>query len=364
MSRSGPILLPVFVLLLLAAETVAGQNARISAGYSLRNFSIQSTPNPNFEGNIGFTQKGFLHAELEQIFRHRLTFSLRGDYLLKNGESPFIGGPIDFNQFSISTNLGLQFDRIGIYAGVHGGYTWNVNFSAIDNSSDEVNYSLGTRGSPDSLFGGLQIGARYYLFKYLRLEAEFKNSSFLKDRFTPGVQTISGSQITAASFGSSQFSVGISITIPFRSRSSKRAAGPGSRAGTPLISAIGSLQFQSPLEGPALITSSFGHRWGRMHEGVDLDAQKGDRVLAAADGIVIEAGTSLSYGKMVIVRHGSSYTSYYSHLSRIHVRNGQNVRRGEMIGLAGDSGVATGVHLHFELRKDGNPLNPEQFIRF
>jgi murein DD-endopeptidase MepM/ murein hydrolase activator NlpD len=97
---------------------------------------------------------------------------------------------------------------------------------------------------------------------------------------------------------------------------------------------------------------------------VDLDARRGDAVVAAASGVVIHAGALRGFGNTVIIRHGGSYTTTYAHLHRIQVREGQNVRRGDAIGTAGDSGAATGVHLHFELRRDGVPIDPQQYIRF
>jgi murein DD-endopeptidase MepM/ murein hydrolase activator NlpD len=352
----------VVILIFFTADYAFGQNTRLSAGYSLRNFTVQTVQNPDFVGDIGFTQKGLLHVEMEQVFRHSYFLGVKGDYLIQNQNSGFTGGPVNFNQLSLQTNVGLQWDRIGIYAGVNAGYIWDLTFNPMGDSADGNN-RVKPSGQPNSLFGGLQIGARYYLFKYLRLEAEFRNSGFLKNRFTPVSNQASESVLESVHLNPTQFSIGLSLSIPIRTGNRNRSA-TGIGSSPSMISTTGEVRFRSPVDGPAHITSSFGRRWGRMHEGIDIDAQKGDRIRAAADGIVIEAKNSLSYGRMVVIRHGTSYNTYYTHLSRIDVRTGDRIRVGDVVGLAGDSGVATGVHLHFELRRDGIPVDPERYIRF
>jgi hypothetical protein len=100
----------------------------------------------------------------------------------------------------------------------------------------------------------------------------------------------------------------------------------------------------------------------RMHRGMDFKARYGAEVFASAGGRVTFAGVSGGYGNLVILAHGSGYTSYYGHLSRIEVRVGQKVRRGQRIGRVGTSGRVTGPHLHFEIRKNGRTVDPLPLI--
>ena len=115
---------------------------------------------------------------------------------------------------------------------------------------------------------------------------------------------------------------------------------------------------------PVSVTSGFGERehpiLGEMkeHLGVDLAARRGQGVFAAAPGVVLTAGWNGGYGYQVEVQHAPRLTTRYSHLSRMMVEPGQILERGDLIGLAGDTGMATGVHLHFEVWKDGRPRDP------
>ncbi|PWN07247.1 M23 family metallopeptidase [Rhodohalobacter mucosus] len=354
----------IAVHVLLFYGDLFGQSTRISAGYTLRNFSAETVINPDVSSESALLQKGSIHVEVEQLFRHSFFMGIRSDYLIHNRNTPLTGGPVDFNQVSFKGSVGLQWDRIGLYTGVNGGYLWDLSFQPSENAQTGLT-SITPSGESGSFFGGLHIGARYYLFRYLRVEAEFRNPVFAKNRFEPNSARSSLSGLSSIRFEPTQFSVGVSVSIPIRNRA--RARSSSTRTGStppPLLSTSGSVRFRSPVDGPALITSPFGRRWGRMHEGVDIDARKGDRILAAADGVVVEAKTSVSYGRMVIVQHSDLYSTYYTHLSRISVSGGDRVRAGDVIGQAGDTGVATGVHLHFEVRRNGVAVDPERYIRF
>ncbi|MES2343287.1 MAG: M23 family metallopeptidase [Pseudomonadota bacterium] len=119
-----------------------------------------------------------------------------------------------------------------------------------------------------------------------------------------------------------------------------------------------------------LINSPFGLRrlpWedhGRLHEGVDIAGPTGTKVVAVADGIVVRAGESPSYGRYVEIEHGVGLTSFYAHLGKIErgTRKGAYVEAGKTIGKMGSSGTSTGPHVHFEIRQDDKPLNPLVFI--
>ncbi len=111
------------------------------------------------------------------------------------------------------------------------------------------------------------------------------------------------------------------------------------------------------------VTSSFGARWGEQHSGIDIGAPKGTSNKAADGGVIKFAGWSGNYGKLIIIDHENGYTTYYGHNDTIKVKVGQRVARGEVIGTVGDTGRATGPHLHFEVRKNGVAVNPMKYLK-
>ncbi|MEK5262454.1 M23 family metallopeptidase [Paenibacillus sp. FSL L8-0663] len=122
----------------------------------------------------------------------------------------------------------------------------------------------------------------------------------------------------------------------------------------------GSGQFAWPTAG-AVMTSSFGGRWGRMHEGVDL---VGDHTIQASDeGVVTFAGQQNGYGNVIMIDHRNGYQTVYGHLSSIGVHVGQVVQQGEAIGIMGNTGRSTGTHVHFEIRKNNSPQDPMTYLR-
>lgn len=118
-----------------------------------------------------------------------------------------------------------------------------------------------------------------------------------------------------------------------------------------------------PVE-PVTITSLYGERWHpitgqlRRHLGVDLAARRGQVVAVAEKGVVLRAGWNGDHGQQVEVLHAGQWVTRYSHLSQVLVTTGEVMARGDAVGLAGDTGLATGVHVHFELWHDGNSLDP------
>lgn len=122
-----------------------------------------------------------------------------------------------------------------------------------------------------------------------------------------------------------------------------------------------------PVSGP--ITSPFGMRmhpvYGRpiLHAGIDIAANQGTTIGAAADGRVIVAGTQGDCGKMVAIDHHGGLSTIYCHMSQIFVGVGQEVQRGQAIGAVGMTGDATGPHLHFQVMQDGHPVDPMSFLR-
>ena len=123
--------------------------------------------------------------------------------------------------------------------------------------------------------------------------------------------------------------------------------------------------------GPAArqISSPFGYRKDpftrqrRFHTGIDIAGPKKSPVVATAHGRVVFAGRNGNYGKTVIIDHGSGYQTRYAHLARIKTKKGKRVKRGEVIGKLGQTGRATGPHLHYEVRRNGKPVDPRPYLK-
>jgi murein DD-endopeptidase MepM/ murein hydrolase activator NlpD len=134
-----------------------------------------------------------------------------------------------------------------------------------------------------------------------------------------------------------------------------RAAQANRQAGSP-TSTPSSAGLIWPVNGP--ITSPFGWRWGRMHQGIDIGVGMGTPIKAAAAGTVIYCGWESGYGNLTVIDHGGNLATAYGHQSSIAFACGQQVAQGDVIGYVGCTGHCTGPHLHFEVRIDGNPVDP------
>jgi len=117
------------------------------------------------------------------------------------------------------------------------------------------------------------------------------------------------------------------------------------------------------------ITSMFGYRSdpfdsenAEYHPGIDFKGAKGDPVHVTADGKVVFTGPKGGYGNCIIVQHKNDFQTLYGHLSHIDVEDGQSVSTGDVIGKVGSTGRSTGAHLHYEVRKNGKPINPIKFL--
>lgn len=120
-------------------------------------------------------------------------------------------------------------------------------------------------------------------------------------------------------------------------------------------------KFVLPLKGP--VSSRFGRRGGRLHEGIDILAPEGTEVRSAAYGVVIYTGDVLrGYGNAIIVDHGEGITTLYAHLQDIRVESGDPVAEGAVIGTVGRTGNASTPHLHFELRVGEAAVDPERYF--
>lgn len=128
----------------------------------------------------------------------------------------------------------------------------------------------------------------------------------------------------------------------------------------PIVPPGGSGVLGWPVSGP--VTSGFGMRWGRMHEGVDVAVPSGTAVRAAAAGSVIYVGWLGGYGNLVVVDHGGGLSTAYAHNSSFAVSQGQSVAAGEVVAYAGSTGHSTGPHVHFEVRVNGSAVDPLGYL--
>ncbi|WP_291569937.1 M23 family metallopeptidase [Clostridium sp. UBA4548] len=133
----------------------------------------------------------------------------------------------------------------------------------------------------------------------------------------------------------------------------------------PVISSVRNkmVTLNSALHTPTIgwLTSSFGVRDGVMHKGIDLAANLGTPVEAALDGKVSFSGTLKGYGKVVKVDHGNGMETIYAHCNKLYVNSGEEVKRGDHIADVGSTGDSTGPHLHFEVKINGNPVDPLKY---
>lgn len=132
-----------------------------------------------------------------------------------------------------------------------------------------------------------------------------------------------------------------------------------------LLNAIPAIR---PIKNMYHVTSGFGRRYHpilktiRMHTGIDITAPKGTPVYATADGVVSSDQGGSGYGVTVVLNHGYSYQSLYAHLSKKVVKTGQRIKRGQLIGYLGNTGLSMGSHLHYEVLKGGTPVNPVHYF--
>jgi len=165
-----------------------------------------------------------------------------------------------------------------------------------------------------------------------------------------GVDTI----MTANSKSGEQIGIGEKIFIPGGKKPQNRER-QLARAETPVSRSVGE-RFALPAIGE--ITSGFGNRWGKRHNGIDVANDVGTKIRAARAGQVVYAGWYSGYGYTVIIEHDQGYTTLYGHLSEAIVQNEQYVKGGQVIAYMGNTGNSTGPHLHFEVLKNGVPINP------
>ena len=149
----------------------------------------------------------------------------------------------------------------------------------------------------------------------------------------------------------------------FRSRGHFQAGndahdGPSTTAqGTP------TLQFDWPVDEARLTQRYLPHKKRRPHWGIDLASNRGSHIMSSHYGTVVYTGSNFKgYGKLIVVESGPIWATFYSHLDKILVKEGQVVKPGQIIGLMGRTGRATGVHLHFEVRNNRMPIDPLRYL--
>jgi murein DD-endopeptidase MepM/ murein hydrolase activator NlpD len=138
-----------------------------------------------------------------------------------------------------------------------------------------------------------------------------------------------------------------------------QAAGVATGTSEPTAAPTGT-GFAWPLSGP--ITSPFGMRWGTLHPGIDIGVPTGTPIHAAGSGTVVWCGWMSGYGNLVMIDHHNGLATLYGHQSRIAASCGEQVTTGELIGYVGCTGFCTGPHLHFEVRLNGNPVDPLGYL--
>ena len=141
---------------------------------------------------------------------------------------------------------------------------------------------------------------------------------------------------------------------------SSRSATVSTGTASASIPATGA-SFMRPITG-GTITSVYGRRSSGFHTGLDIADSTGTPIYASASGTVVTAGWSGGYGQLVVIDHGNGYQTYYAHCSSIYVSVGQTVSQGQNISALGSTGNSTGPHVHFEIRYNGETLNPQNYI--
>lgn len=342
-------------LFILSSSAVSAQDWRLSAGYSIQSVGFNYVPNQLYKGDINAVSKGMLEIELERYLFYRFYVGGKLEYLLHNEQDMLIGGPVNFGQLNLGAIAGLQWPKWGVYGGVKAGSVHNFSVKATDRSGD---FLWVTPVEPaSSLTTSFTGGIKYYLLNFLRLQFEVTQTNFLPQDIVPQSSFNENPAFRSFDMNPISFSVGVSISIPWN-----RPARKKDRDLPPLMR-MSNVDFNKPMD-ETFVTSPFGPRWNNVHQGVDLDASLRDNIYAAEKGIVVKAGKGRGYGKMVRVKHAGGFETVYAHMSRIKVKEGERIRKGDVVGKAGNTGTSTGVHLHFEVWKDGKRVNPEAYLRF
>jgi murein DD-endopeptidase MepM/ murein hydrolase activator NlpD len=168
----------------------------------------------------------------------------------------------------------------------------------------------------------------------------------------------------AASNASLSGGAGAGAAAPDRQSGTSRASRSDTRTAATALSTVDQFApdiWLLPLKNYA-VSSPFGQRWGTLHPGVDLAASEGTPYYATHSGVVKLARYNGGYGYCVMLDAGNGVTLVYGHSSRLLVHEGQQVQAGDMLGLVGNTGYSFGDHLHYEVRQNGNSVDPVPFM--
>jgi lipoprotein NlpD len=234
------------------------------------------------------------------------------------------------------------------YSGSRGGYTASAK-------SVHTSYYTVRRG--DTLYSiGRRFGVDYKLLarrNHIRYPYTiFVGQHLYLTRIAPRSQSLPISRATARHTSPPRKAVHVrKSSKSSTSHSSRHASGASS----------GSVRLRWPINGT--VTSPFGRRGSRMHDGIDIAAKRGTPIHAAASGVVVYSDRRLSgYGRMIIIRHSGDMFTAYAHNERNLVRKGDRVKQGDVIARVGSTGRATGPHLHFEVRRGTTPVDPKAYL--
>lgn len=344
-------------MLITIPQSAVSQDWRLSATYNMQSVGFNYVPNRTYSGEINKAVKGMLEVELERYLLYRLYVAGKGELLVQNQEDFLIGGPVNFNQINFGATAGLQWPKLGVYGGVKAGGVWNFNIKATDPNGNQ--FWVKPTENADRFTTSITGGVKYYLLNFVRLQAEITKTHNLPQNIVPESSFTESPAFRSFDFSPVTFSVGVSISIPWNERERPE----GDKTKLPPLMRVTAVNFDKPMD-DTFVTSKFGPRWRSTHEGVDLDANLRDNIYAAEQGVVVKAGNGRGYGKMVRIKHPGGFETVYAHMSKIKVKEGDRVKKGQVVGKAGNTGTSSGVHLHFEIIKDGKPVNPQSYIRF
>lgn len=368
------------------------EDRRLSLSYEMRGYTYSYFPNSNYSGSLNMVKKGFLRLRYKQYMTKNFFLSGSSGYLIPNaGGSFFSGGPINFQAANLDLLMGIRWGRMSLFTGLEGGLLWDIRIKSQTPAGDtEWNAPANIKSSFTSAF---KAGMEYHIWKNLSIKAQFFYNAYQHSSLQPDFTGSSMPVISNAELAPFSAGVGISVSIPWKSKHNRGASsrtGPNPPLGPrldrpdpkepqtngqpnrqpqrelpPMVerppeSTPAQLSFTNPIPARDVMTSYFGDQ--RMHEGLDINAEKGDDILSVAKGTVKRTGWNGRYGRMVEVVHPAGFKSIYAHLSEIAVEEGQKVKKGTRLGAAGNSGDSTGAHLHFELLRMDLPINPRRYI--
>jgi len=372
------------------------EDRRLSLNYEMRGYAYSYQLNSNYSGGVNMFKKGFLRAEYKQYLSNHFFLSSSAGYLIPStGGSFFSSGPISFQTANLDLLAGIRWGKVSLFTGIEGGLLWDIRIKS-QNQSQEVAWNS-PQDVKSTFNGTFKAGMEYHIFKHLSVKAQFFYNTFQHNELEPDFQNPEIPSVNKAEFAPFSAGIGVSVSLPWKSRHNRGAPPPRTRASSqgtsqttsggqpapntgqntgdpqeepepelapvverPADSTPAQLTFTNPIPARDIMTSPFGD--DRGHEGLDINANTGDPILSVAKGKVIDAGWASGYGNQVKVEHPGGFVSIYAHLSSVGVEVGDEVDVGTQLGEAGNTGFSSGAHLHFELLRMDMPINPRRYI--